>query len=158
MILLQLIVNGLLLGGIYALISIGLTLIFGVVRVINFAHGELLMLSMYATYFCFSLFGLNPYVSLLISVPLMFVAGMAIDQIIIRPLRNAPSYMQVFATVGLSIVLLNLALFLFSGDYQSINMPFAKETLAIGPLSMTYAKLIIFFAAILVSVALFLLL
>jgi branched-chain amino acid transport system permease protein len=158
MILLQLIVNGLLLGGIYALISIGLTLIFGVVRVINFAHGELLMLSMYATYFCFSLFGLNPYVSLLISVPLMFVAGMAIDQIIIRPLRNAPSYMQVFATVGLSIVLLNLALFLFSGDYQSINMPFAKETLAIGPLSMTYAKLIIFFAAILVSVVLFLLL
>ena len=158
MILLQLIVNGLLLGGIYALISIGLTLIFGVVRVINFAHGELLMLSMYATYFCFSFFGLNPYVSLLISVPLMFVAGMAIDQIIIRPLRNAPSYMQVFATVGLSIVLLNLALFLFSGDYQSINMPFAKETLAIGPLSMTYAKLIIFFAAILVSVALFLLL
>jgi branched-chain amino acid transport system permease protein len=156
MILLQLIVNGLLLGGIYALISIGLTLIFGVVRVINFAHGELLMLSMYVTYFCFALFGLNPYVSLLISVPLMFMAGMAIDQIIIRPLRNAPSYMQVFATVGLSIVLLNLALFLFSGDYQSINMPFAKETLAIGPLSMTYAKLIIFFSAILVSVALFL--
>jgi branched-chain amino acid transport system permease protein len=158
MILLQLIVNGLLLGGIYALISIGLTLIFGVVRVINFAHGELLMLSMYATYFCYSLFGLNPYTSLLVSVPLMFVAGMAIDQIIIRPLRNAPSYMQVFATVGLSIVLLNLALFLFSGDYQSINMPFSKETLSIGSLSMTYAKLIIFFAAILVSVVLFLLL
>jgi branched-chain amino acid transport system permease protein len=156
MILLQLIVNGLLLGGIYALISIGLTLIFGVVRVINFAHGELLMLAMYATYFCYSLFGLNPYYSLLITVPVMFLAGMAIDQIIIRPLRNAPSYMQVFATVGLSIVLLNLALFLFSGDYQSINMPFAKETLAVGSLSMTYAKLIIFFAAIIVSAVLFL--
>ena len=116
MILLQLVINGLLLGGIYALISIGLTLIFGVVRVINFAHGEFLMLSMYVTYFCYSLFGLNPYLSLLIGVPLMFLAGMAIDQIIIRPLRDAPSYMQVFATVGLSIVLLNLALFLFSGD------------------------------------------
>lgn len=158
MILLQLIVNGLLLGGIYALISIGLTLIFGVMRVVNFAHGEFLMLSMYVTYFCYALFGLNPYFSLLISVPLMFLVGMAIDQIIIRPLRDAPSYMQIFATVGLSIVLLNLALFLFSGDYQSINMPFAKETLAMGSISMTYAKLIIFFSAILVSAVLFLLL
>ena len=158
MIFLQLVINGLLLGGIYALISIGLTLIFGVVRVVNFAHGEFLMLSMYATYFCYALFGLNPYVSLLITIPVMFLLGMLIDQIIIRPLREAPSYMQVFATVGLSIVLLNLALFLFSGDYQSVNMPFAKETLHLGVLSLTYAKLIIFFAAILVSVVLFLLL
>lgn len=158
MILLQLIVNGLLLGGIYALISIGLTLIFGVVRVINFAHGEFLMLSMYITYFSYTYLGLNPYLSLLIGVPLMFLAGMAIDQIIIRPLREAPAYMHVFATVGLSIVLLNLALFLFTGDYQSIHMAFAEKTFHLGSLSLSYAKLIIFFAAILVSVGLFLLL
>ena len=158
MILLQFIVNGLLLGGIYALISIGLTLIFGVVRVINFAHGEFLMLSMYRTYFSYTYLGLNPYLSLLIGVPLMFLAGMAIDQIIIRPLREAPAYMQVFATVGLSIVLLNLALFLFTGDYQSIHMAFAEKTFHLGSLSLSYAKLIIFFAAILVSVGLFLLL
>jgi Branched-chain amino acid ABC-type transport system, permease components len=158
MILLQLIVNGLLLGGIYALISIGLTLIFGVVRVINFAHGEFLMLSMYITYFSYTFLGLNPYVSLLVGVPLMFFAGMAIDQIIIRPLRDAPSYMQVFATVGLSIVLLNLALFLFTGDYQSIHMAFAEKTFRLGSLYLSYAKLVIFFSAILVSVGLFLLL
>ena len=101
MILLQLIVNGLLLGGIYALISIGLTLIFGVVRVINFAHGEFLMLSMYITYFSYTFLGMNPYLSLVVGVPLMFLAGMAIDQLIIRPLRDAPAYMQVFATVGM---------------------------------------------------------
>ncbi|MGC1403049.1 MAG: branched-chain amino acid ABC transporter permease [Thermodesulfobacteriota bacterium] len=158
MILLQLIVNGLLLGGIYALISIGLTLIFGVVRVINFAHGEFLMLSMYITYFSYTFLGLNPYLSLIIGIPLMFLAGMAIDQLIIRPLREAPAYMQVFATVGLSIVLLNLALFLFSGDYQSIHMPFAEKTLHLGVLSLSYAKLVIFFSAILVSIALYLLL
>jgi branched-chain amino acid transport system permease protein len=158
MILLQLIVNGLLLGGIYALISIGLTLIFGVVRVINFAHGEFLMLSMYITYFSYTFLGLNPYLSLVIGIPLMFLAGMAIDQLIIRPLREAPAYMQVFATVGLSIVLLNLALFLFTGDYQSIHMPFAEKTLHLGVLSLSYAKLVIFFSAILVSIALFLLL
>jgi branched-chain amino acid transport system permease protein len=158
MILLQLITNGLLLGGIYALISIGLTLIFGVVRVINFAHGELLMLSMYIAYFSHILLGLNPYLSLLIGIPLMFLAGMAIDQLIIRPLREAPAYMQVFATVGLSIVLLNLALFLFSGDYQSIHMAFAEKTLHFGVLSLSYAKLIIFLSAILVSIGLYLLL
>ena len=158
MILLQLIVNGLLLGGIYALISIGLTLIFGVVRVINFAHGEFLMLSMYSTYFSYTYLGLNPYLSLLIGVPLMFLAGMAVDQIIIRPLREAPAYMQVFATVGLSIVLLNLALFLFTGDYQSIHMAFAEKTFRLGSLSLSYAKLVIFFSSILVSIGLFLLL
>ena len=158
MILLQLIVNGLLLGGIYALISIGLTLIFGVVRVINFAHGEFLMLSMYITYFSYTFLGMNPYLSLVVGVPLMFFTGMAIDQLIIRPLRDAPAYMQVFATVGLSIVLLNLALFLFTGDYQSIHMAFAEKTFHLGSLSLSYARLIIFFAAILVSVGLFLLL
>jgi branched-chain amino acid transport system permease protein len=158
MILLQLIVNGLLLGGIYALISIGLTLIFGVVRVINFAHGEFLMLSMYITYFSYTFLGMNPYLSLVVGVPLMFFTGMAIDQLMIRPLRDAPAYMQVFATVGLSIVLLNLALFLFTGDYQSIHMAFAEKTFHLGSLSLSYARLIIFFAAILVSVGLFLLL
>lgn len=158
MILLQLIVNGLLLGGIYALISIGLTLIFGVVRVINFAHGEFLMLSMYITYFSYTFLGMNPYLSLVVGVPLMFFTGMAIDQLIIRPLRDAPAYMQVFATVGLSIVLLNLALFLFTGDYQSIHMAFAEKTLRLGSLSLSYAKLVIFFSSILVSIGLFLLL
>ncbi|MBI4963260.1 MAG: branched-chain amino acid ABC transporter permease [Desulfomonile tiedjei] len=156
MILLQIIVNGILLGGIYALISIGLTLIFGVVRVINFAHGEFLMLSMYVAYFSYSLLGLNPYVSLIINVPLMFVLGVVTDQIIIRPLRNAPSYMQIFATVGLSIVLLNSALFFFTGDYQSINMPFAKKTLLLGGIAISYARLVIFFSALVVSVGLYL--
>ncbi|MEW6113619.1 MAG: branched-chain amino acid ABC transporter permease [Thermodesulfobacteriota bacterium] len=156
MILLQIIVNGLLLGGIYALISIGLTLIFGVVRVINFAHGEFLMLSMYVAYFSYFFLGLNPYLSLIINVPLMFVLGVATDQLIIRPLRNAPSYMQIFATVGLSIVLLNSALFLFTGDYQSINMPFAKKTLVLGGIALSYARLVIFFSALVVSIGLYL--
>lgn len=156
MILLQIIVNGLLLGGIYALISMGLTLIFGVVRVINFAHGEFLMLSMYVAYFCNSLLGLNPYESLIINVPLMFFAGVVTDQIIIRPLRDAPSYMQIFATVGLSIVLLNSALFFFTGDYHSINMPFARKTLVLGGIAVNYARLVIFFSALVVSVGLYL--
>lgn len=152
MILIQILVNGLLLGGIYALISIGLTLIFGVVRVINFAHGEFLMISMYISYYCYSLLDLNPYWSLLINFPLMFVVGMATDQIIIRPLRNAPSYMQVFATVGLSILLINLALFIFTGDYRAIDMPFTKQVLQVGGIFLNYPRLIIFFSAIFITV------
>jgi len=156
MILLQLIVNGLLLGGIYVLISIGLTLIFGVVRVINFAHGELLMISMYISYFSYAMLNLHPYVSVILSIPIMFLMGMAIDKILIKPLRDAPSYMQIFITVGLSITLLNLALFLFSGDYKSINIPFSKKSLNAGGISISYARLIIFFTSIIVSAALFL--
>jgi branched-chain amino acid transport system permease protein len=156
MILIQILVNGLLLGGIYALISIGLTLIFGVVRVINFAHGEFLMISMYISYYCYSLLGLNPYWSLLINLPLMFVVGMATDQIIIRPLRNAPSYMQVFATVGLSILLINLALFIFTGDYRAIDLPIAKQVIQVGGIYLNYPRLIIFSSAILITVLIYL--
>ncbi len=148
MVLLQVLINGLFLGGVYVLISLGLTLIFGVIRVINFAHGEILMISMYLSYFCFSTLALNPYVSLVIVLPVMFIAGVLIDQVIIRPLRNAPSYMQIFATVGLSVVLINLALALFSGDYRSINMAFSREILHIGPISLSYARMIVFVAAI----------
>jgi branched-chain amino acid transport system permease protein len=156
MIFIQLLVNGLLLGGIYALISIGLTLIFGVVRVINFAHGEFLMISMYISYYCYSLLGLNPYWSLLINFPLMFVIGMGMDQIIIRPLRNAPAYMQVFATVGLSILLINLVLFIFTGDYRAIDLPFAKKVVQVGGIYLNYPRLIIFSATVLITVLLYL--
>ena len=156
MIFIQLLVNGLLLGGIYALISIGLTLIFGVVRVINFAHGEFLMISMYISYYSYSLLGLNPYWSLLINLPLMFVIGMGTDQIIIRPLRNAPAYMQVFATVGLSILLINLALFIFTGDYRAIDLPFAKKVVQVGGIFLNYPRLVIFCAAVLINVFIYL--
>jgi branched-chain amino acid transport system permease protein len=156
MIFLQLLVNGLLLGGIYALISIGLTLIFGVVRVINFAHGEFLMISMYISYFSYSILGLNPYWSLVINFPLMFLIGMAMDQVIIRPLRNAPSYMQVFATVGLSILLINLALFVFTGDYRAIDLPFAKKVVQVGGIYLNYPRIIIFTSTIAITILIYL--
>lgn len=108
---LQLIINGLLLGGIYALISVGLTLIFGVMEIINFAHGEFLMLSMYTSYWLFQLYGVDPYLSLLIVVPAFFIIGIALQRTIFQPIINAPAINQIFATVGLSLVLQNLALF-----------------------------------------------
>lgn len=156
MIFVQIIINGLLLGGIYAIISIGLTLIFGVVRVVNFAHGEFLMIAMYISYFCFTRLGLNPYLSILIVVPVMFLIGMGTDQIIIRPLRNAPHYMQIFATVGLSILLLNSALFIFGGDYHAVNIPFAKESLDFWGCTVNYSRLIVLVSSILIAFVLYL--
>ncbi|MBU4567097.1 MAG: branched-chain amino acid ABC transporter permease [Desulfarculus sp.] len=151
MVFLQVLINGLFLGGVYALISLGLTLIFGVIRVINFAHGEILMISMYASFFCFSILGLNPYLSLIIVIPGMFLVGVLIDQVIIRPIRNAPSYMQIFATVGLSVVLINLALVFFSGDYRSINLAFAKQVVHMGDIGISLSRFIVFISAIAVA-------
>ncbi len=99
----QLTINGLLQGGIYSLISIGLTLIFGVTRIVNFAHGEFLMLAMYATFFLFQMAGIDPYLSLLVVTPLLFLLGIVSERLVIHPILNAPSFMQIFATVGLSL-------------------------------------------------------
>ena len=116
---LQLAINGLLLGGIYALISIGLCLIFGVIEIINFAHGEILMLSMYATYWLFTLAGIDPYLSVIVVVPVFFLFGAAIQRLVIQPILDAPPLNQIFVTVGLSLVFQNLALLIVEGRLQN---------------------------------------
>jgi branched-chain amino acid transport system permease protein len=154
--LLQLLVNGLLLGGIYALISIGLTLIFGVLEIINFAHGEFLMIGMYLTYAFFHFFGIDPYVSLLFILPISFLIGISVQKIIIQPLLNSPPLNQIFATIGLSIVLQNLALWLFKADYRTIETSYAKMNLFLGDLIFNLPRLIAFFIALSMILTLFL--
>jgi len=144
----QLIINGLLIGGIYALISIGLTLIFGVLEIINFAHGEFLMLSMYACYWLFQLYGIDPYVSLLIIVPLFFVIGMATQRVVIQPILNAPPLNQIFATVGLSMVMVNTALVLWKADYRTVKTAYSSLTLKTGGLMISFPRLSAFILAL----------
>ncbi len=146
----QLIVNGIMLGSMYAIISVGLTLIFGVVRVVNFAHGELLMVGMYAVYLLFAKFGLHPYASAVPVVILLFCLGMAIQRFIIQPLLNADEHIQIFATVGLSTALVNLALMLFGADLYSVSAPdvrrsvtFAGNTVLVGQLVMLGASILL---------------
>src|ERR1041385_3320179 len=98
----QLIVSTLLLGGIYALIAVGLTLIFGIMRVVNFAHGEFLMLGMYLAFWSFSLGGIDPYLILFVSAPLFFVTGLIVYLLIMRGVIHASHNVQIFTTVGLS--------------------------------------------------------
>jgi branched-chain amino acid transport system permease protein len=126
-ILLQLIANGVLLGGVFALISIGLTLIFGIVRVVNFAHGELLMVGLYATWVMASQFGLHPYLAALPLAVAFFFLGALMQRLVIQPLMEADPHIQIFATVGIGTALANAALMIFSADLRSVDLPWARQ-------------------------------
>jgi len=144
---LQLIINGLLLGGMYALISIGLTLIFGVLEIVNFAHGEFLMLAMYASYFLFQFYGIDPYLSLFIILPLFFLIGIAVQRATIQPILNAPPLNQIFMTVGMSMVLQNVALFFWTADYRTVKTSYSALTLKTEGLMISLPRLVAFFLA-----------
>lgn len=141
-ILLQLIVNGLLLGGAYAIISIGLTLIFGVVHVVNFAHGEFLMVGMYATYLLALKLGWHPYVALAPVALLLFAVGAAMQRFIIQPLLDADGHIQIFATVGVSTALMNLALLVFGADVRATPVETGTGIINIGSISVVSGQVI----------------
>jgi branched-chain amino acid transport system permease protein len=144
---LQLIINGLLLGGMYALISIGLTLIFGVLEIINFAHGEFLMLAMYAAFWLFQLYGIDPYLSMVIILPLFFLIGVLVQRVTIQPIINAPPLNQIFMTVGLSMVLQNVALFIWTADYRTVKTAYSGLTLKTTGLLISFPRLVAFLLA-----------
>jgi branched-chain amino acid transport system permease protein len=154
--LLQLAINGLLLGGIYGLISIGLTLIFGVLEIINFAHGEFLMLGMYASYWLFTLYGIDPYVSLAIVIPLFFAIGWLVQIGIIQQILNAAPLNQVFANVGLSLVLQNLALVAWKADFVTAKTSYVNLRLQFSGLMISLPRLVAFVLALAIIGALLL--
>jgi branched-chain amino acid transport system permease protein len=133
----QLIFSGMLIGSIYALMSIGLTLIFGVLRIVNFAHGEFLMIAMYGAWAMTKYLGLNPYIAIVAVVPAMFLLGALIHRLIITPGLDKPHLVLVFATMALSILMQNVALMLFSADLFDVPPLLAGRSFTIGPF---YAK------------------
>ena len=133
----QLVFSGVLIGGIYALMSIGLTLVFGVLRVVNFAHGEFLMAAMYGAWAATRLLGLNPYVAIVAVVPAMFLFGMLVHWLIVSPALAKPHLVVVFATMGLSILMQNVGLMLASADLLDVPPLLGGRSWAIGPF---YAK------------------
>jgi branched-chain amino acid transport system permease protein len=151
----QLVVSTLLLGGIYALIAVGLTLIFGVMRVVNFAHGEFLMLAMYLAFWSFALLRLDPYVTLVLALPLIFAMGWASYHLVMRPVIHASHNVQVFTTVGLSIALQNVALVLWTADAQFIRTSYYAVVIRLGSAAFNLAQLVAFSVAVLATAALF---
>ncbi len=152
----QAIVSGLLIGGVFALIALGLTLIFGVMKIINFAHGDFLMLGMYFAFFLSVMAGVNPYISALLSLPLFFALGWVIQARLIRPVLDAPENIQILVTVGISLVLQNAALFLFSPDFQSLRLSYGAQTFSVAGVAVSYVRLIACVVSLSTSVGVFL--
>ncbi|HXG65360.1 MAG TPA: ABC transporter substrate-binding protein, partial [Blastocatellia bacterium] len=152
----QAMTSGLLTGGIYALIGIGLTVIFGVMRVVNFAHGALVMVGMYATYFIFTYLHIDPFASLLIVMPAMFLAGMLMQKTVINPVLKAPERNQILLTEGISIVLVNLALLFFTANYLTMTTSYASATTRVGGVSVSLPQLAACGIALVITGALYL--
>jgi branched-chain amino acid transport system permease protein len=124
----QSLISGILIGGVYALIGIGLTIIFGVMRVINFAHGDLLMLGMYATYFLFSLLHIDPFVSIIVVIPLMFLFGAFLQKVFINRALNALPQNQILLTIGLGLVMSNSVMLAFTSDYRILTTTYSSSS------------------------------
>lgn len=153
--LLQAVVSGLLLGGVYGLVASGLTLIFGVLRIINFAHGALMMLGMYASYWLFVLAHVDPYVSVLLTGPAFFALGVVIQRVVIEPNRHAAEHNQLLLTLGLALVLENLALVLWQADYRTLRLGYGREPLFLGDAMIDTPRLVACAGAAVLTLALF---
>lgn len=150
----QLLASGLLIGGVYALLSIGLTLIFGVLRIVNFAQGEFIMLAMFAAFWLNALWGVDPYASIVVVVPVIFVLGLLTERFVIKPILHAPHAMQIFATFGLSVVLQNAALTAWGPDYRTVQTSYATQSFELGAVSLSASALYAFVVALLMAGAL----
>ena len=129
-VLLQTLISGILLGGLYALIGIGMTIIMGVMKIINLAHGELMMVAMYIAYVLFSAFHIDPYLSILIAAPALFLLGVAIQKYLINPVLRVEAIIpenQVILTVGIGMVLANLATIIFQSDYLQTPVSYGTK-------------------------------
>ena len=147
----QAVINGLLIGGIYALVSIGVTLIFGVIKIVNFAQGEFVMIGMYISFFLATQFGIDPIVSLIVSMPVLFVVGVLIQHFLIRRVLGLNDLPQIFLTFALSLLILNLALMLLTANYRTVHTWYSDEALHLGGLYIPVAKLIAFVLAMVLS-------
>ena len=145
------ILNGLTTGAVYALVALGLTLIYGVLHIINFAHGASLMVALYAVYGLKQHLGIDPYLALPIVVPGMFVLGYGLQRLIINRASHGRDENILLVTLGISIVLENLALMWFKSDTRSIETPYTLSTVAIGPAMIALPKLVAFAGALVTS-------
>ena len=140
-------INGLLIGGIYTLVASGLTLIYGVLHIINFAHGSLLMLAMFGVYFLLTKLGVDPYLSLVVMVPAMFALGYVMYRGLIGKLAQGKDENILLITLGLSILIENLALMFFKGDTRTISVSYSDRMVELGPLLLSFPKIVSFVAA-----------
>lgn len=151
----QALISGILIGGAYALIGIGMTIIFGVMRIINFAHGDLLMLGMYATYFLFSLLHVDPFVSIIVTFPLMFLYGGLIQKIFINRVLGALPQNQILLTIGLGLIMSNSTMLAFTSDYRILSTSYSSASVTIAGISVSVPLAMSFVITVLITAALY---
>lgn len=158
---LQSLIYGLLIGGLYAIIGIGMTLIMGVLNIINLAHGQIMMVAMYLTWIMWQYLGLDPYLSIFITIPVVYFLGKGISKYLLYPLIKKDSILpenQVLMTVGIGMVLVELARSSFSSDYRSVRTGYTDEAWHLGNISLSVPLVIAFGIAIVLTAGLFILL
>jgi len=151
----QSLISGILIGGVYALIGIGLTIIFGVMRVINFAHGDLLMLGMYGTYFLFTLLHIDPFVSIIITIPLMFLYGAFLQKVFINRALNALPQNQILLTIGMGLVMSNTIMLAFTSDYKILSTSYSSSSVTIMGISISSPLVVSFVITVAITAALY---
>ncbi|HEY3224560.1 MAG TPA: branched-chain amino acid ABC transporter permease [Pseudolabrys sp.] len=156
-ILIPAVLNGLLIGAIYALVALGLTLIYGVLHIINFAHGALLSAALFAAFFSFRLLGLDPYVAVFLLAPMFFVIGYTLQRFIIGPASHGDDRNMLLVTLGIAVVVENALLYAFRADTRTIDVPYAFQTIDVGWTFLAIPRMVGFVAAFAVALTLWLL-
>ncbi len=149
----QVVISGLLAGALYAMVALGLGLIFGVMRVLNVAHGPLLMLGAYTTFWLFHWFGLNPYLSLLVSMPALFVVGVVLQRLLVRRVVDAPELSSLLLLFGVGIALVNVTQLAFTSDLRSVE--YLTGSFVWGPFAFSKSRVIACAFAIVITAGAF---
>lgn len=152
----QALVDGVLIGGVYGVISIGLSLVFGVMNIVNFAHAAFLMLGMFVAWFAWQYLGLDPLLGAFLSFAAIFAFGCAVQRTLIKPILKAPQVAQIFLTVGILIVLENAALMVFGADFRSVRTPYQTSAFDIAGIIVSKPYLYAFLMALLSGTAVWL--
>ncbi|HWC94257.1 MAG TPA: branched-chain amino acid ABC transporter permease [Pseudolabrys sp.] len=155
-ILIPAVLNGLMTGAVYALVALGLTLIYGVLHIINFAHGALMGAALFAAFFAFSLLGLDPYLAVFLLAPAFFVLGYALQRFVIGPASHGDDRNMLLVTLGLAVVIENALLYVFRADTRTIEVPYAYQTIDVGVTFLAVPRLVGFAAVFGVALALWL--
>ena len=153
-ILIPAILNGLMTGAVYALVALGLTLIYGVLHIINFAHGALLTAALFAAFFAYSLLGLDPYVGALGLAPLFFAIGYGLQRFVIGPAAHGEDRNILLVTLGLAVAIENALLFAFRADTRTVNLPYAFDVVEFAGAFLALPRVVAFGAVLAVALAL----
>ena len=152
----QILVNGILLGGLYGLMALGMGLVWGVLNIVNLAHGALIMLGGYAVYYLYTKGGIDPFAALPIAMVLLFLFGYLLQRFLLNLIVRSAQLNTLLITFGLDVVFVYLAQLLFSADFRTINPPYAGSNIDVGGVTIPYAQLAAFLVAIFLAAILFL--